>query len=85
MPPQLKGLPARRSVAEELREEFAEEIGADVYDTYIRMLETGIPIDYHLYYISERYLGEAMLDILENREDVEAALSNAQDALNGKP
>jgi len=84
-PPELKGLPARRSVAEDLRAEFSEEIGAEIYDAYIRLLETGKPLDYQMYYRSEQYLGQAMLDILENGEDVKVALSKAQDTLNAEP
>jgi hypothetical protein len=42
-------------------------------------------VDHSLYVIADRYLGQAMLDILENGESVEAALSKAQTALETKP
>jgi ABC-type glycerol-3-phosphate transport system substrate-binding protein len=77
-PPQLKGLPARPTVVESSRQSFVDELGADTYEALLRVLVEGTPIDYYLYYVSENYLGQAMLDILENGVDVDAALSDAQ-------
>jgi ABC-type glycerol-3-phosphate transport system substrate-binding protein len=77
-PPQLKGIPARRSVAEEARPWFEREIGVEAYEACLRTVEEGTPIEYHLYYGAERYLGQAMLDILADGRDVEQALSEAQ-------
>jgi ABC-type glycerol-3-phosphate transport system substrate-binding protein len=77
-PPQLKGIPARRSVAEEARRSFEREIGAEAYEACLRIVEEGTPIEYHLYYAAERYLGQAMLAILADGQEVEQALSGAQ-------
>ena len=71
-------------MAEDLREEFSEELGSDVYDAYLHLLETGKPIDYQLFSSAERYLGQAIFDILENGENVQIALSKAQETLNKK-
>lgn len=85
--PQLKGIPARRSVAgsEQIRRAFAGQIGDEAYDACLATIERATPVDYHLYLIAERYLGQAMLDILEDGQDVEAALSRAQAALEAEP
>ncbi len=82
-PPQLKGIPARRSVAgsELARRAFLEQIGAEAYDACLRTIEEATPVDYGLYVVAERYLGQALLDILENGKDVETALVEAQAAL----
>jgi RNA polymerase sigma factor (sigma-70 family) len=82
-PPQLKGIPARRSVAasEPARRAFLEQIGAEAYDACLRTIEGATPVDYGLYLAAERYLGQALLDILENGQDVETALVEAQAAL----
>jgi ABC-type glycerol-3-phosphate transport system substrate-binding protein len=82
-PPQLKGIPARRSVAasESVRQAFSDQIGAEAYDACLRTIEEATPVDYSLYFVAERYLGQALLDILENGEDVDTALSKAQAAL----
>jgi len=82
-PPQLKGIPARRSVAESelVQSAFAEQIGAGAYDACLRAIQEATPVDYAVYSIAERVLGQALLDILENGKDVEAALSEAQAAL----
>jgi ABC-type glycerol-3-phosphate transport system substrate-binding protein len=86
-PPQLKGIPARRSVAEsdQVRQGFADQIGNEAYDACLAAIEQATPVDHSLYVIADRYLGQAMLDILENSESVEAALSEAQTALENKP
>jgi ABC-type glycerol-3-phosphate transport system substrate-binding protein len=82
-PPQLKGIPARRSVAEEARRSFEREIGAEAYKACLRTVEEGTPIAHHLYNSAEKYLGQAMLDILGDGRDVEQALSEAQARLEG--
>jgi ABC-type glycerol-3-phosphate transport system substrate-binding protein len=86
-PPQLKGIPARRSVAEsdQVHRDFADQIGDEAYDACLAAIERATPVDYRLYLVAERYLGQAMLDILEGGESVEAALSKAQTALANKP
>ena len=86
-PPQLKGIPARRSVAksDQVRQGFADQIGHEAYDACLAAIEQATPVDHGLYVIAERYLGQAMLDILEDGEDVEAALSRAQTTLETKP
>jgi multiple sugar transport system substrate-binding protein len=82
-PPQLKGVPARRSVAEsdQVRRALSREIGDEAYDACRTSIERATPVDYSLYYNAERILGQALLDVLEHGEDVEAALSRAQDLL----
>jgi ABC-type glycerol-3-phosphate transport system substrate-binding protein len=86
-PPQLKGIPARRSVAEseQVRQAFVDQIGSEAYDACLAAIEQATPVDYSLYVIADRYLGQAMLDILEGGESVETALSEAQTALENKP
>ncbi|MDY6876218.1 MAG: extracellular solute-binding protein [Chloroflexota bacterium] len=85
--PQLKGIPARRSVAgsEQVRRAYADQIGDEAYDGCLATIEGATPVDYHLYFVAEKYLGQPLLDILENGEDVEAALSRAQAALEVEP
>ena len=82
-PPQLKGVPARRSVAgsEQVRRAFVDQIQADAYDACLQTIEEATPMDYSLYVVADRYLGQALLEILENGEDVETALLEAQTAL----
>jgi ABC-type glycerol-3-phosphate transport system substrate-binding protein len=82
-PPQLKGIPARRSVAgsESVRRAFTDQIGAEAYAACLRAIQEATPVDYGIYLVAERYLGQALLDILENGKDVETALSEAQAAL----
>jgi len=86
-PPQLQGVPARRSVAEsvQVRRNFSDQIGRQAYDACLVAIEGATPVDYGLYVIAERYLGQAMLDILEGGDDVEAALARAQAALEARP
>lgn len=86
-PPQLKGILARRSVAEsdQVRQDFVDQIGDEAYDACLAAIEQATPVDYRLYLVADRYLGQAMLDILEGGESVEAALSKAQTALANKP
>jgi hypothetical protein len=62
-----------------------DQIGNQAYDACLAAIEQATPVDYHLYLIAERYLGQAMLEILEDGEDVEAALSKAQTTLETKP
>jgi len=86
-PPQLKDIPARRSAAEsdQVGRDFADQIGNEAHDACLAAIERATPVDHRLYVIADRYLGQAMLDILENGESVEAALSEAQTALENKP
>ncbi len=86
-PPQLKGIPARRSVAgsDQVRQDFVDQIGDPAYDACLAAIEKATPVDHSLYVVADRYLGQAMLDILEGGEDVEAALFEAQNALENKP
>lgn len=86
-PPQLKGIPARRSVAGsvQVRQTFVDQIGDEAYNACLAVIEGATPVDYGLYLVAERYLGQAMLDILEDGEDVETALSKAQTVLETKP
>ena len=86
-PPQLKGIPTRRSVAksEQVRQAFVDQIGNEAYDACLVAIERATPVDYLLYFGAERYLGQAMLDILEGGEDVETALSKAQTILEASP
>ena len=86
-PPQLKGIPARRSVAEseEVRRAFSREIGDDGYDACLTSIERATPVDYFLYFGAERVLGQALLEVLEDGLDVETALSRAQEALQAEP
>jgi ABC-type glycerol-3-phosphate transport system substrate-binding protein len=82
-PPQLKGIPARRSMAnsEQVRRAFVDQIGAEAYDACLRLIDEATPVDYGTYLGAEHYLGQAMLEILENGVDVETALTEAQAAL----
>jgi hypothetical protein len=86
-PPQLKGMPARRFVAksDQVRQAFLDQIGDEAYDACLAVIEQAMPVDHSLYVIADRYLGQAMLDILEGGESVEAALSKAQATLETKP
>jgi ABC-type glycerol-3-phosphate transport system substrate-binding protein len=86
-PPQLKGIPARRSVAtsEQVRRAFGSDIGDEAYDACLTSIERSTPVDYPLYYSAERVLGQALLDVLEDGVDVETALSQAQTVLEAKP
>ena len=72
------GPPLRRRV-------FADQIGDEAYDAGLATIEQATPVDYHLYFVAERYLGQPLLDILENGEEVEATLSRAQAALEVEP
>jgi ABC-type glycerol-3-phosphate transport system substrate-binding protein len=82
-PPQLKGIPARRSVAasEQVHQAFENQIGVEAYDACLQAIEEATPVDYFLYRSADLYLGQALLDILENGADVETALAGAQAAL----
>lgn len=62
-----------------------DQLGDGAYDACLAAIERATPVDHHLYLVAERYLGQAMLDILEGGESVEAALSEAQTALETKP
>ena len=62
-----------------------DQIGDEAYDACLAAIERAAPVDHGLYVIAERYLGQAMLDILEDGEDVEAALSKAQTTLEAGP
>jgi ABC-type glycerol-3-phosphate transport system substrate-binding protein len=86
-PPQLKGIPARRSVAksDQVRQDFVDQIGDEAYDACLTAIEQATPVDHSLYVIADRYLGQAMLDILEGGESVEAVLSKVQTTLETKP
>lgn len=85
--PQLKGIPARRSVAEsdEVRLAMSREMGDEAYDICRASIESAIPVDYSLYYTAERALGQALLEVLEDGQDAETALSRAQDTLEAGP
>lgn len=77
-PPQLKGIPARRSVAESERRTFEKEIGAQAYGALLESLQSAAPVDRSLYNTAEKTIGGALLEILENGQDVETALTKAQ-------
>jgi len=62
-----------------------DQIGDQVYYACLAAIERATPVDHGLYVIADRYLGQAMLDILENGESVEAALSRGQTALEAGP
>jgi hypothetical protein len=83
----VKGTPARHSVAasDQVRQDFVDQIGDEAYDACLSAIEQAAPVDHSLYIITDRYLGQAMLDILEGGESVETALSEAQTALESKP
>jgi ABC-type glycerol-3-phosphate transport system substrate-binding protein len=82
-PPQLKGIPARRSIAtsEPVRQDFEDQVGSEAYDACLQMIEAATPLDYSLYAVGDRYLGQALFDILESGTDVENALAEAQATL----
>jgi ABC-type glycerol-3-phosphate transport system substrate-binding protein len=86
-PPQLKGIPARRSVAgsEEVRRAWNRDVGAEAYDACLASIGQATPVDYSLYYLAERALGQALLDVLEGGLDAETALSQAHEALEAEP
>lgn len=86
-PPQLKGIPARRSVAEseQVRRAFGSDLGDEAYDACLAGIERAMPVDYFLYYGAEWVLGQALLDVMEDGLEVETALSQAQDALEANP
>jgi len=81
----MDSIPARRSVAtsDTVRQAFAREIGAEAYDNCLAAIEHATPVDFYLYTAAEQFLGRPLLDILENGQDVETALSAAQAALEG--
>ena len=58
-----------------------DQIGDEAYNACLAVIEQATPVDHGLYVIAERYLGQAMLDILEGGESVETALSKAQATL----
>ena len=68
-----------------LPSEFVDQIGDQAYDACLAAIERATPVDHGLYVIADRYLGQAMLDILENGESVETALSEAQTTLEAGP
>ncbi len=76
--PQLKGLPARRSVTEKAFELFDPQVELFVYNELVDLLENAIPVSYGEYLVSERFLGEAMIEILENNGEVGIELTKAQ-------
>jgi ABC-type glycerol-3-phosphate transport system substrate-binding protein len=86
-PPQLKGVPVRRSVAEseQVRQALGNAIGAEAYDACRASIEEATPVDYQLYSGAELILGQALLDVLEGGLEVETALSRAQDELGAQP
>jgi hypothetical protein len=68
-------------MSEAVREAFVDQLGAGAYDACLRTIERAKPVDYALYFIAENFLGQALLDILENGVDPETALAAAQAAL----
>jgi hypothetical protein len=65
----------------QVRQAFVDQIGAEAYDACLRTIEEATPVNFRTCFVADSFLGQALLDILEDGADVEAALAEAQAAL----